>query len=334
MNLVPNEILAVLRRGGLLELGGQPAMEPLKGGVSSDIWWVELEGGEYCVKRALPKLRVAADWRAPVERNSYEAAWMSTVAGIVPDAVPPLVHSDAAGHALVMPFFDPAHYQVWKTKLLDGTGQSWTATLVAQRLARIHQVTAGDPTIANQFKTDRIFHDIRLEPYLLATATHHPRLATILADIAAQTARTKLALVHGDISPKNILVGQSNIVFLDAECAWYGDPAFDLAFCLNHFLLKSAHKPEHALNYLGFFETMAATYLDWVNWEDRDLFERRCARLLPGLLLGRIDGRSPVEYITEDDLKDSVRQQATNLLEQPMHRLAGISNVWLETFAI
>ncbi len=56
--------------------------------------------------------------------------------------------------------------------------------------------------------------------------------------LSAGTLAAKIALVHGDVSPKKVPAGPRGPVFLDAECAWYGDPAFDLAFCLNHLLLK------------------------------------------------------------------------------------------------
>ena len=49
---------------------------PLTGGVSSDIWRIDTARGPVCAKRALAKLRVAADWQAPIERNRYEARWM------------------------------------------------------------------------------------------------------------------------------------------------------------------------------------------------------------------------------------------------------------------
>jgi Ser/Thr protein kinase RdoA (MazF antagonist) len=97
-----------------------------------------------------------------------------------------------------------------------------------------------------EFATDAIFHAIRLEPYLLATARAHPDRAAALEKLAKTTARTKLTLVHGDVSPKNILIGPQGPVFIDAECAWFGDPAFDLAFCLNHLLLKCLWVPSAA----------------------------------------------------------------------------------------
>src|SRR6516162_10852304 len=113
-----------------------------------------------------------------------------------------------------------------------------TAAEVGRRLVRIHSKFARSPAAAAEFATDAIFHAIRLEPYLLATAQAHPDRAAALEKLAETTMRTKLTLVHGDVSPKNILVGPQGPVFIDAECAWFGDPAFDLAFCLNHMLLK------------------------------------------------------------------------------------------------
>src|SRR5207244_8802500 len=126
---------------------------------------------------------------------------------------------------------------------------------------------AGSPIAAAEFATDAIFHAIRLEPYLLATARADPDCASALERLTETTARTKLTLVHGDVSPKNILVGPQGPVFIDAECAWFGDPAFDLAFCLNHLLLKCLWVPSAASRLLLTFDSLAETYLGGV--EDR-----------------------------------------------------------------
>ena len=64
---LPDWLLPALARMALLAPGAPvPPAEPLAGGVSSDIWRVDLPQGPVCVKRALAKLKVAADWRAPV----------------------------------------------------------------------------------------------------------------------------------------------------------------------------------------------------------------------------------------------------------------------------
>ena len=138
----------------------------------------------------------------------------------------------------------------------------------------------------------------------------HPDLAHALKRLAAETAAQSRALVHGDVSPKNILVADHGPVFLDAECAWYGDPAFDLAFCLNHLLLKCLWTPSARAAFLDCFDSLSSAYLRGVPFED---VEKRTASLLPALLLARIDGKSPVEYLT-DQQKQVVRNIARELI--------------------
>ena len=302
--------------------------ERLTGGVSSDIWRIDLPTGPICVKRALAKLRVAADWHAPVERNRYEARWMQRANAAVPGAAPMLLGLDEPGGALAMQFLPPANHPLWKLQLRNGHADPQFATQVARSLARIHAATAADPTVATDFPTDAIFHDIRLEPYLVATARTHPDLAPRLNELVTTTLANKRVLVHGDVSPKNILSGPAGPVFLDAECAWWGDPAFYLAFCLNHLLLKCVWTPSARAGFLACFDTLADTYLAHVTWEPPDAVDARAAHLLPGLFLARVDGKSPVEYITAAADKDRVRRTARALLAAPVHRLSGVRQAW------
>ncbi len=327
------ELLAALQRMGLVGPRAPCTLTPLSGGVSSDIFRADVEGRSFCVKRALAKLKVAADWRAPVERNHSEAEWIRVASELVPDAVPRLIAEDAAAGLFAMQWLAPDAHPVWKAQLRDGTIEPAVAIEVGRRIARIHAATAGRREIAARFATDHIFLPIRLEPYLLATAERHPDVASALRAVAEGTARTKLALVHGDVSPKNILVGPRGPVFLDAECAWYGDPAFDLAFCLNHLLLKCLWQPQWRARYLAAFRALGDAYLAGVTWEPRDVFEARCARLLPGLFLARVDGKSPVEYVTVEADRDRVRACAKPLLRAPRTRLTEVAEAWRQTLA-
>jgi aminoglycoside phosphotransferase (APT) family kinase protein len=304
------------------------AVRPLTGGVSSDIWLIETPDQRLCVKRALPALRVAADWQAPIERSTYEYAWMRRVQAILPDSVPPLLGRSADGAIFAMAFLEARDYPLWKDVLLRGEVDPHFAGEVGAALATIHSTTAKDASIAPEFASDRIFHAIRLEPYLLATARAHADIAPRLHALAERTATTKRALVHGDVSPKNILTGPAGPVFLDAECAWHGDPAFDVAFCLNHLLLKCIPLRERADLLLQAFAAFASHYLTRVDWENADDMERRCATLLPALALARIDGKSPVEYIVGEDEKQRVREIARALITGPRARLAEIADAW------
>ena len=144
----------------------------------------------------------------------------------------------------------------------------------------------------------------------------------------ARDASTKRALVHGDVSPKNILIGALGAIFLDAECAWFGDPAFDLAFCLNHLLLKGAREGAGKARYAAAFSAMALAYLARVNWEKPDDLEARAAALLAGLFLARVDGKSPVEYLTCESQREAVRRFARPLIAAPPSRLTDVANAW------
>jgi len=141
-------------------------------------------------------------------------------------------------------------------------------------------------------------------------------------------ARCRIALMQGDISPNNILHGPETPVFLDAETASYGDPAFDLAFCLNHLLLKSVWHPAHTVAYGRAFDALKHGYCSAISWETPDALERRAEGILAGLLLARIDGKSPVEYITHIDAKEFVRRQARRYLRESPGTLDAVAQDW------
>jgi aminoglycoside phosphotransferase (APT) family kinase protein len=277
-----------------------------------------------CVKRALPRLRVAQLWEAPVERNRYEWRWMQAAARIAPGCAPRVLAHDEAGF-FAMEYLDGARFRCGRTSCEPDARTPRSPRRSARAGAHPRRATAGDAALAAEFATDAGFHAIRLEPYLLATARRHAELAAPLERLAERTAATRAALVHGDVSPKNILVGPEGPVFLDAECAWYGDPAFDLAFCLNHLLLKCLWVPRAQARFLACFDAFAAAYLEAFA---RDGVQARAASLLPGLLIARVDGKSPVEYVTGDAQKDRVRRLARTLLLAPPATLAEVRDAW------
>lgn len=328
----PMDMLHALERMHLAT-GAAPVAERLTGGVSSDIWRIDLPDGPICVKRALAKLRVKADWHAPVERNLFEARWMAVANQAVPHVCPQVLGQDEETGALAMAYLPPEQYPLWKSLLRDGVVDPGFAASVGDRLGRIHGATAAEPSLAADFPTQAIFYDIRLEPYLVHTGRAHPDLGDRMRLLVETTQANRHALVHGDVSPKNILCGPDGPVFLDAECAWWGDPAFDLAFCLNHLLLKCLWVPAARSALLESFHAMAAAYLSRVDWEPAFSLESRAAALLPALLLARVDGKSPVEYITQEHDRDKVRIVSRRLIADPAERLADVARAWREEIA-
>jgi 5-methylthioribose kinase len=312
------EIAKAVADCGLMGEGEQFVIAPLSGGVSCDVFLVEVKRRPpVVVKRALPKLRVEADWRAPVERAESEVAWIERVAKIDPRLVPKVVAQDPKRHLFVMAYLPKETYPVWKAELASGTIDVGFAASVGTWLARIHAATANSAEVARRFANDEQFMALRLDAYLLHAGRANSDVAGRLEEIVEGVKDARIALMQGDISPKNILHGPETPVFLDAETTCYGDPAFDLAFCLNHLLLKSVWHPEHTAAYGESFRALTRTYLAGVSWEDPSTIEARTSALLAGMLLARVDGKSPVEYITAPGDKAFVRECAKEFLRGP-----------------
>jgi 5-methylthioribose kinase len=306
------------------------SIQALAGGVSSDIAVVTMRERKICIKGALPQLKVAARWLAPVHRNATEYRWLGTVATILPEAVPKLYgHSPALG-AFAMEYFDPSHFKNWKASLMVGEVKPETARAVAQSLAKIHAHSATKTFPSAGFQDKKGFHALRLEPYLEFTALRHPSIRDQMYQLSQEFHAAQIALVHGDVSPKNILVGASGPVLLDAECAVMGDPAFDIAFCMNHFLLKAAYRPAQAAAYAALVEHFWEAYQGALNWESAPSLEGRVARLLPALLLARVDGKSPAEYLNSDQ-QQLIRVLAIPFIKQSPPRLEPILSALQET---
>ena len=324
-------LIPALQRMGLVQPGQAVRFTPLTGGVSSLILKVQTDDQVFCVKRALPQLKVKALWEAPVKRNRDEVAWLRFAHQVLPQAVPAVLGDDEQDMVFAMAYLDSQTHPVWKQQLLDGVIHTHTAQAVAQRLAGLHAASARHPALLSRFDHDDDFVAIRLSPYFLHTARQQPSVAPMMENLVTQTLAHRSVLVHGDVSPKNVLVGPQGPVFLDAECACWGDPAFDLAFVLNHLLLKAVWQPAYAPALRSSFDALHTAYLAVVDWEDRDALEARTCHVLAGLLLARIDGKSPVEYLTQPHQHDFVRRQAMAWLHQPAKRLAHMAQAWNPT---
>jgi aminoglycoside phosphotransferase (APT) family kinase protein len=325
----PADYRPVLERMGLLDAAEPFSIEPLTGGVSSVILKVVTERRLFCLKKALAKLKVAKDWYAPVDRVFSEIKWLTTVGALAPAAAPAVIGIDRESGSFAMDFLPADAFPNWKALLLQGHIDLDVAALVGRTLGRIHARTAFDPAVAREFANDATFYALRLEPYLVETARVHAALNRAITGVMERTRDTRHVLMHGDVSPKNILVGRAGPVFIDAECACYGDPAFDLAFCLNHFLLKAVHLNARADDFLAAFSRLTDAYLGEVDWEPREAVDGRTATLLPCLTLARVDGKSPVEYLDEAR-RTQVRAAAVRLIEAQAPRLADVRQFWSE----
>lgn len=291
------------------------SIRPLTGGVSSDIGLVDLGGRKVVVKFALEQLRVAEAWFANVNRSLAEYQWLQCAAGIVPDAVPLLLGCSNALKGFAMEYLDGDGVYLWKKALLSGAPPGGEAAAVGDRLGRIHNGSA-DARVLARFQNQEDFYDLRLEPYLAFTASRHPELAVEMHGLIDMLKSNERVLVHGDVSPKNIMIRDGAPVFLDAECATAGDPCFDIAFCLNHLALKAVHLERTRSGLLDSIVRFWQSYQTHVRWESVSDMETRVCRLLPAMMLARVDGKSPVEYLDEGE-QQTVRIMAAALLKKP-----------------
>lgn len=321
------DVLEHIRSEGLVT-SLDSTMTSFGGGVSSDVWLVEEPGRTpFVVKRSVAKLRVKADWFADPARLLYEYRYLAMAAKIAPGAVPKLLTRDGDSPVIAMEYLGEG-FENWKVRLLRGEARVEDARRAGETLALIHRATRNDPDVARQFDTLPLFFQLRIEPYLLATATRHPALAEAIEAEATRLGAARECLVHGDFSPKNMLVSEERFAVLDCETAWFGDPAFDLAFVLNHLHLKALRAPEKLSEFAGLIDVLTTTYFKVTGADgDRD---RRTARLLLMLLLARVDGKSPVEYLTPAK-QDHVRFFVSSRLNDWNGSLATVTEQWFHS---
>jgi 5-methylthioribose kinase len=305
-------------RGELARTDEPDSIDFLTGGVSSIVVRVTTDEGAFVVKQALPQLRVEAAWYSRPERSGIEARCALALAELVPGSVPEVVAIVADRSAFVMRSA-PAGTETWKDQLLRGEVSLPVAAAVGRMLGQIHRASAPRTDLALAFADTSFFDELRIDPYLRYVAARRPDLASTLDAIAAELLTTGACLVHGDFSPKNLLVPPNGgVLLVDHEVAHWGHPAFDVAFVTNHLCLKAIRfgAEGRADTYLD----AAATLLDAYAREARHLklgVGRFAGRTIGALLLARVDGKSPVEYLTDERGRALARMLGRDILLDP-----------------
>ena len=287
----------------------------LGGGVSNRVWLVEGQGRRLVLKQALPKLRVQEEWLSDPCRIHREAESLRCLESILP-----------AGSVPRVLFEDPAQYfyameaapgdRTWKDLLLAGDVEEEVARNIARTHAKVMAASWNDEELGRAFGDLAAFDQLRIDPYYRFTARRHPALRNGFENAIARAAGEKHCLVHGDWSPKNMMVHGNAVMAIDFEVIHFGDPAFDTAFLINHLLLKSIYRPEFRERYRGaavaYWECLANSTPADENW----LWAGTLVHL-PALLLARVDGKSPAEYLKEMGKKQQVRELAISLIAAP-----------------
>jgi 5-methylthioribose kinase len=322
VRLTVAEAPAYLAAAGLVKPGEPLTLTELGGGVSSVVILAETPRRRLILKQALPKLRVQADWPSRPDRSAVEVAAIRAYAPYLPPgAVPVVRHADPARYLFVMDAA-PAAAANWKAQLLAGTVDPAVARRAGALLAAMHLGSASDPAVAVRFDDREFFHTLRVDPYLWQVCRVYPELRPRIEPLVDDMLAHRQALVHGDYSPKNMLVHGDSLLILDFEVAHWGDPAFDLAFCLNHFLLKAVYKAPDSERYLDLAGAFWAAYAPALALEPAATLLPRTLLLQGGLMLARIDGKSPAEYITAPAMQERVRRISRRILAERPQELA------------
>jgi 5-methylthioribose kinase len=313
--LTPETLGAYLAKCGLVDDPAALAIRELGGGVSNFVSLVEGPGIRWVAKQSLGKLRVEDNWTSQRERIFREAAAIHSLGSILDGAVPQVLHVDHENFLYVMSAA-PGGSEVWKTLLLNGQVSMEVAKEAGSLLAAMITASQERPEFQEEFTDRTVFDELRIDPYYRTTAARCPEAREALGQLIEDSWNIRSSLVHGDYSPKNMLVGGNGIFLIDFEVVHWGDPAFDSGFLLNHLMLKAFHQPRFAELY---FQAARAFWqaLDGGLKNARTVdFEAMTVRHLGGLMLARMDGKSPVEYIRDEGVKTRVRRTANRLLAE------------------
>jgi aminoglycoside phosphotransferase (APT) family kinase protein len=290
------------------------SIPPQYAGVSGDVSFVDGPDGPIVVKRALPKLKVAADWFASPERSAVEAACLQVLAEVLgQDAVPRVLWIDHAAHAFAMERL-PDRLIPWKARLLACDVDTQTAEKAGRLLGQLHARTHGRPDLAAQFDDRSHLHTLRIRPYHERVAQRRPDLAEAIQSVIDRMLADRQCLVHGDYSPKNLLTDGNDVVILDCEVAHWGDPRFDVAFCLCHLLLKVVHSRGCSEGIAQSAEAYLAAY----RAEGLPVLDAELSRATGCLILARVIGDSPVDYLDSAELKAAALRLGESLLAAPV----------------
>jgi 5-methylthioribose kinase len=321
LELTAENAAAYLRRRAEYTTVSRLTCRALGGGVSNNVILAETPKERFVVKQALPRLRVKDEWLADRSRIFRERDALVDAATLLPRGwVPEVLWSDEPNYLFAMRAAEePSEF--WKNRLLEGRLEPEWARRAGIALGLTIRGSWRSEFFERKYGDRTAFDQLRTDPYYRTIARRNPDVARHVEEWLPRTAAHRFALTHGDWSPKNMLLTPAGMVFIDYECAHFGDPSFDSAFAINHLILKGFYRPDLAEGYLDLARLLFTWTLSVLPAEAVRYFEAATARHLGLLLLARVDGKSPVEYLAEEGTRDRVRQTAKRLIFDRVERL-------------
>jgi len=321
-----------LREAGRLCDGELVTIEALSGGVSNCVLYVHREpefGSDFVLKQARQQLQVEAPWFCSPERGWQEVTTLKVCQALLAEVpqsprdgklaihVPEILFQDHGNYAYAMTAA-PRSHRVWKSDLLQLQCEPQIASCCGELLALLHGQSWQHDEIRQQLANQEFFKDLRIDPYYRYLLREHADLEPAIESLIHSLQAEVCSLVHGDYSPKNLLVFEQGLMMVDFEVGHFGDPAFDLGFFLSHLILKGIWSESRFSQYWQLIEAFFTSY--WaamrkvLSADECARLERRAVRNLGACLLARVDGKSPVEYLTVESHREQVRNIGRQLL--------------------
>jgi len=318
----PSDLKLYLSSRGL----GMLEHRVLPGAVSNRTVMTKLaDGSSIVVKQARDRLKSDSEWFSDPKRIRHEALAMEWLPRWTPlGSIPKLIFFDEPNFILAMEAISRPHEE-WKQQLLAGKIEEESFRKFGELLASIHRGSYEEGSLVRPlFEDQSFFFSLRLEAYYLFTAQQVREVSSFLHQLVKDCRTRRFALVHGDYSPKNILVCGKRLILLDHEAANFGDPTFDVGFGMTHFLSKALHIRTHRESIRDSAHSFWRTYEQGLPAapEFSDVSER-CVRQTLGCSLARVAGKSLLEYLTPEE-RAQQRRIVLGLIARPpatMHDL-------------
>ena len=288
-------VVAYLTKRGIIS--GSAEVEELTGGVSNVVLGIKSGDKDLVLKQALPQLKVAAVWKADQRRAIVEANGMKLLHSITPDSVPDLIDLDPEEFTLTMDRL-PRECTVWKTDLLEGVIKPSVGKDLGRTLATWHNFGANSKEALDAYMEDSLFDQLRVTPFYRAVAKVNPALDKRIQELITEITTIKITLVHGDFSPKNIMItGADKPIILDFEVMHTGNPVFDLGFVSAHLLCKYLRIEDSAQREL--LRESAITFINSYAQTCNIPVTTSLPHHVAVIALARVEGVSPVNYLDE-----------------------------------
>lgn len=309
------DMISYLKDNGIISDAEPYSINYCSGGVSCPVALIETGGRTLLIKQGRARLAVKEEWLADPARTNLEGKGAAYYHKYLPETQPDVLINDEENHIFVREAI-PAGCHMWKADLMEGILDFKVARRTMEVMATVHSCSAKDPDVPHVFNNYNNIYELRVSPYIQFVAKKYPQLAKVSDEVSDLIMNTHQVLVHGDYSPKNIIVTpEREVCVVDSEPVHCGNAICDVSNFTTHIVLKSAYLRKYSAAFLNMLVDMTDTYFSSIDFADPKVVEANCMKALGMIVLARIDGKSPAEYITDEETKDLVRKMSFALIE-------------------